>query len=247
MPYGAGRSFQIDFDFIDHALVIADCDGGKTTFALEPMPVAAFYAKVMECLHALGIEVSIRTLPSEVADAVPFDRDYTHASYDRVYAHRFWRVLLQSDRVFSRFRSRFIGKVSPVHLFWGAPDLAMTRFSGRLAPPHPGGIPNLPDRITREAYSHEVISAGFWAGNDALDAAFYAYAYPEPNGFSAARAEPGEAYYNTTFREFILPYEPLRQSPDPDGALLAFLQSTYAAAATLGHWDRAALERDECR
>jgi hypothetical protein len=243
MPYKDLRAFEIDFDFVDHLLCVRDCDGGKTSFALEPMSVAAFYAKVMEALRSLDIDVSIRTMPCEVADAIPFDRDHTHASYDKTYAQRFWRVLLQADRLFKIFRARFIGKVSPVHLFWGAPDLAVTRFSGRLAPPHPGGFPNLADWVTRDAYSHEVSSAGFWPGNASLDASFYSYAYPEPDGLSKASIQPDAGYYNTQFREFILPYETVRQSNDPDGMVLGFLQSTYEAAANLGKWDRAALER----
>ncbi len=242
MPYKA-RAFQIDFDFIDHTLSIEECDGGETEFALEPMPVAHFYQEIMERLHSLNIDVKITTTPCEVPDAIPFDRDYTHASYDKDYAHRFWRVLLQADRLFKQFRSRFIGKVSPVHFFWGAPDLAVTRFSGRPAPPHPGGIPNLADWVTREAYSHEVSSAGFWPGGFGIDAMFYSYAYPEPQGFPQAHVEPGAAFYNTQLKEFMLPYEAVRESEDPDAAVLSFLQSTYEAAADLGHWDRAALER----
>jgi Family of unknown function (DUF5996) len=244
MPYKDLRAFQIDFDFIDHVLYLQECNGGRTSFPLEPLPVAQFYAKVMESLRSLGFDVSIRTMPSEVADAIPFDLDYTHASYDKTYAHRFWRVLLQADRLLKIFRSRFIGKVSPVHLFWGGPDLAVTRFSGRRAPAHPGGVPNIPDWAMRDAYSHEVSSAGFWPGNAAIDASFYAYAYPEPSGFSQAPVKPSAAYYDTHFREFILPYETVRASNDPDGMVHAFLQSTYEAAATFGAWDRAALERE---
>jgi Family of unknown function (DUF5996) len=243
MPYKDGRAFQIDFDFIDHVVSFEECDGATISFALEAMPVAQFYAKVMESLRSLSIDVSISTKPNEVPQAIPFDQDYTHAAYDKTYAHRFWRVLLQADRLFKVFRSRFIGKVSPVHLFWGAPDLAVTRFSGRRAPPHPGGIPNLADSATREAYSHEVSSAGFWPGGYGTDAAFYSYAYPEPEGFAQAHAEPSVVYYNTQLREFMLPYDIVRQSNDPDAMVLAFLQSTYEAAATLGKWDRAALER----
>jgi hypothetical protein len=243
MPYKDLRLFQIDFDFIDHVLYLQECDGAKSAFPLEPMPVAQFYAKVMESLRLLNIDVSIKTKPNEVAEAIPFERDYTHASYDRTYAHRFWRVLLQADRLFKIFRTRYIGKVSPVHLFWGAPDLAVTRFSGRRAPPHPGGFPNMPDWVTREAYSHEVSSAGFWPGNAMLDAAFYSYAYPSPEGFSEAHVRPSAAYFDTTFREFILPYAAVRESKDPDALVLEFLQSTYEAAADLGTWNRAELER----
>jgi hypothetical protein len=243
MPYKDLRTFQIDFDFIDHVLYLQECDGGKASFALEPMPVAKFYAKVMEALHLLGIDVAIRTKPNEVPDAIPFELDYTHTSYDRTYAHRFWRVLLQADRLLKLFRSRFMGKVSPVHLFWGGPDLAVTRFSGRRAPPHPGGFPNLPDWATRDAYSHEVSSAGFWAGGYGTDASFYSYAYPEPKGFAQAHVQPSEAYYDMNFHEFLLPYEAVRRSGDPDAMVLAFLQSTYDAAADLAKWSRAELER----
>jgi hypothetical protein len=242
IPYGT-RQFQIDFDFIDHLLRIQECDGEELQLALKPMPVAQFYATVMDLLHSIDIYVSISTKPNEVPEAIPFQKDYTHASYDAEYAHRFWRALLQADRLLKIFRSRFIGKVSPVHFFWGAPDLAITRFSGRVAPPHPGGIPNIADWVTREAYSHEVSSAGWWPGGYGMDAAFYSYAYPEPEGFKQAHVEPSEAYYHTQLREFILPYEAARQSEDPDALVLAFLQSTYEAAAELGGWDRAALER----
>jgi hypothetical protein len=243
MPYGT-RSFQIDFDFIDHVLRIEECYGEEVQLALRPMPVAEFYAKVMELLRSLDINVSIRTTPNEVPNAIPFDQDYEHQSYDATYAHRFWRVLLQVDRLFKIFRSRFIGKVSPVHVFWGAPDLAVTRFSGRRAPLHPGGVPNMPDWAVREAYSHEVSSAGFWPGNDMFPrAAFYSYAYPEPPGFKTFTVPDG-AYYEGTLGEFILPYDTVRQASDPDGLLLDFLMSTYTAAAEAAHWDRAALECD---
>jgi hypothetical protein len=243
MPYQTSRAFQIDFDFIDHMLRIQECDGGETEFALEPMSVAKFYRKVMESLHSLDFDVKISARPNEVPEAIPFDRDNTHASYDKEYAHRFWRVLLQADRLFKIFRSRYIGKVSPVHFWWGALDLAVTRFSGRKAPPHPGGFPNMPDSATREAYSHEVSSAGFWPGGYGMDAAFYAYAYPQSEGFAKAHVEPDAAYYHTQLREFVLPYDAVRLSDDRDAMVLAFLQSTYEAAAELGHWDRAALER----
>ena len=247
MPYKDFRTFQIDFDFIDHVLHLRECDGATISIALKPMAVAEFYAKVLESLRSLDIDVSISKKPNEVVEATPFSEDYTHASYDAPYVHRFWRVLLQADRVFRTFRSRFIGKVSPIHLFWGAPDLAVTRFSGRLAPPHPGGFPNLPDWATREAYSHEVSSAGFWPGGSGMDAAFYSYAYPAPEGFSEAQIEPAAAYYHPQLREFVLPYDNVRQSGDPDATLLSFLQSTYDAAADLGKWDRTALERAPIR
>jgi hypothetical protein len=244
IPHG-GRTFQIDFDFLRHRLVVQASDGAAGGFALEPQSVASFYAKVRQQLDALGLRVSIRPVPNEVADPIPFDRDDVHAAYDPESAHRFWQVLVQADRVLRVFRSRFIGKVSPVHYFWGAPDLAVTRFSGRVAPVHPGGIPNLPDVVTREAYSHEVSSCGFWPGGGAVDyPAFYAYAYPEPAGFADAPVSPPDAFYSRDMREFILPYDAVRTSSSPDDTLLAFLQSTYEAAATLGTWDRAALERE---
>ncbi len=190
------RTFQIDFDFIDHALVIQVSDGGTAQVKLEPQTVAAFYRRVMDALHHLGLDVRIHARPNELPDPIPFERDEIHRAYDAEHVNRFWRVLVQSDRVFKQFRSRFIGKCSPVHLFWGALDLAVTRFSGRPAPEHPGGIPNLPDRITREAYSHEVSSCGFWAGSGLGHAAYYAYAYPEPPGFAEATLAPAGAAYN---------------------------------------------------
>ena len=242
IPHGL-ETFQIDFDFIDHVLVVTASDGGVARVALEPKTVAAFYRQVMEALHGLGMDVRIYARPNEVADPIPFERDEVHCAYDGEAVNRFWRVLVQSDRVFKRFRSGFIGKCSPVHLFWGALDLAVTRFSGRRAPEHPGGIPNLPDRVTREAYSHEVSSAGFWAGGGAIAyPAYYSYAYPEPPGFGEARVVPSQAFYSQDLHEFILPYDAVRTAPDPDGMLLEYLQSTYVAAADLAKWDRAALE-----
>ena len=244
VPYGS-RTFEMDFDFVDHRLIVRTTDGDSGGFALEPQSVASFYARVMDVMSRLGLHVAIHRKPNEVADAVPFDRDEIHAAYDTTYAHRFWRVLVQADRVFKVFRARFVGKCSPVHFFWGAPDLAVTRFSGRRAPEHPGGIPNLPDRVTREAYSHEVSSCGFWPGGGPIAyPAFYSYAYPEPAGFSAARVEPAEAFYSADLREFVLPYDAVRESSSPDQVLLAFLQSTYETAANLAAWDRTALERD---
>jgi hypothetical protein len=242
IPHGL-RTFQIDFDFIDHILVIQVSDGGIARVMLEPQTVAAFYRRLMDALRALGIEVRIYGRPNEVPDPIPFERDEVHQSYDAEYTNRFWRVLVQSDRVFKEFRARFVGKCSPVHLFWGALDLAVTRFSGRPAPEHPGGIPNLPDRVTREAYSHEVSSCGFWAGSGIGYPAFYSYAYAEPAGFAQARVRPEQAFYSADLREFILPYDIVRQAPDPDQTLLEFLQSTYEAAANLARWDRAALEK----
>ncbi|MEX0730256.1 MAG: DUF5996 family protein [Aquisalimonadaceae bacterium] len=243
IPHGR-RVFQIDFDFISHQLIVQCADGGVGGFALEPQSVAAFLARLMEELNRLHLPVNIHNRPTEVMDAIPFDRDEVHRAYDPEYANRFWRVLVQADRVFKRFRAGFIGKCSPVHFFWGAPDLAVTRFSGRRAPEHPGGIPNLPDWVTREAYSHEVSSGGFWPGGGPVPhAAFYSYAYPEPAGFPQAPVKPAAAFYSIDLREFILPYDTVQQSDDPDGTLLEFLQTTYDAAATLGNWDRASLER----
>ena len=239
------RTFQIDFDFIDHRLVIQTSDGSERGFALEPMSVAMFYARVMEQLEKLDIDLCIHPLPNEVEDPVRFDRDHVHCAYDAEYVNRFWRALVQADRVFKVFRSAFIGKASPVHLFWGAPDLAVTRFSGKRAPMHPGGIPHLPDWVTREAYSHEVSSCGFWPGGGAIDfPAFYSYAYPEPAGFTQARIRPDAAFYSAELHEFILPYDAVRKSESPDQMLLSFLQTTYEAAANLSKWDRASLERD---
>ena len=238
------RTFEIEFDFLAHQLVITTGEGRSARVPLEPQSVATFYARLMDSLNGLGLQVKIHATPNEIPDAIPFARDETHRAYDPVYANRFWRVLVQADRVFKIFRARFSGKCSPVHFFWGAGDLAVTRFSGRPAPEHPGGIPNLPDRITREAYSHEVSSAGFWAGGGPVAyAAFYSYAYPEPAGFAKAPVRPEGAFYQQDFREFILPYDVVRQSASPDDTLLEFLQSTYDAAASLAAWDRPALER----
>lgn len=240
------RTFQIDFDFINHRLLIQTSDGGQRGFALEPMSVAAFYTRLMEQLTELDINLRIHPFPNEVEDPIRFDRDHLHCAYDAKYANRFWRALLQADRVFKIFRSSFIGKASPVHLFWGAPDLAVTRFSGKRAPMHPGGVPNLPDWVAREAYSHEVSSCGFWPGGGTIDyPAFYSYAYPEPAGFSRAPIRPDAAFYSAELREFILPYDAVRKSESPDQMLLDFLQTTYGAAADLGTWDRSSLERDD--
>jgi hypothetical protein len=244
IPHGA-RVFQIDFDFIAHQLTIQASDGAAATIRLEPQSVATFYARLMKALSELDLTVSIHKEPNEVPDPIPFDRDETHKAYDGLAAHRFWQALVQSDRVLKEFRARFTGKCSPVHFFWGAPDLAVTRFSGRPAPEHPGGVVSLPDWVTREAYSHEVSSCGFWPGGGAVPyPAYYSYAYPEPAGFAEAPIKPAEASYSRDLREFILPYDVVRQSPNPDGTLLDFLQTTYEAAATLGDWDRDALERD---
>ncbi len=242
IPY-VTRTFQIDFDFIDHRLVIQSSDGAVRTIALRPVSVADFYGEVMTTLWELDLKVSIHTKPNEVIEPIPFEQDHTHASYDANYANRFWRILVQSDRVLKEFRSRFIGKCSPVHFFWGSFDLAVTRFSGRPAPKHPGGVPNLPDSVTREAYSHEVSSCGFWPGGGALEPAFYTYAYPEPQGFKDYPVRPKAAFYSSDLREFILPYDAVRNANNPDEALLDFLQSTYEAAANRGNWDLASLKR----
>ena len=246
MPHGQ-REFQIDFDFADprdHRLAIQSTDGRVGGFPLEPQTVAAFYERLMGELARLDLPVRIALKPNEVADPIPFPKDEVHRSYDADAVHRFWRALVQVDRVMKAFRARFIGKVSPAHLFFGALDLAITRFSGRPAPPHPGGILNLPDRVTREAYSHEVSSCGFWAGTAPIDyPAFYAYAYPEPAGFGGTRVRPDAAFYSRDFKEFILPYREVRDARSPDDTLLEFFQSTYEAAAGLASWDRAALER----
>lgn len=239
-----GCSFDIEFDFIAHALQIRTSDGGSKRLPLVPQTVAAFHARLMQALHELRVDVRIDRKPNEVADPIRFDLDDTHRSYDAEYVNRFWRILVQADRVLRVFRSDFIGKVSPVHFFWGAPDLAVTRFSGRAAPVHPGGVPHLPDAIVREAYSHEVSSCGFWPGGGPVPyAAFYSYAYPEPPGFASARVQPEEAFYSTDLKEFVLPYDAVRLSDSPDETLLSFLRTTYEAAADNGKWDRAALER----
>jgi hypothetical protein len=243
IPHGT-RSFQVDFDFLAHQLTIQVSDGGSAGLPLEPQSVAAFHRRLMRELDLLDLHVDIHPKPNEVPEAIRFDRDESHAAYDRDYANRFWRVLVQADRVFKEFRARFIGKCSPVHFFWGAPDLAVTRFSGRRAPEHPAGIPNLPDSVAREAYSHEVSSCGFWPGGGAISyPAFYSYAYPEPGGFPEAAVEPKGAFYSRELREFILPYDDVRRAESKDETLLAFLQSTYEAAARLANWDRRELER----
>jgi hypothetical protein len=243
IPYGE-RTFQIDFDFIDHRLLINTSDGAAKTMALKPRSVVDFYQELFSILRQLGLAVTIHASPNEVIEAIPFDQDRVHKSYNAEYANRFWRVLVQADRIFKRFRGRFIGKCSPVHFFWGSFDLAVTRFSGRTAPEHPGGIPHCPDWVTREAYSHQLSSCGFWPGGGSLPyPLFYAYAYPEPAGFDTALVGPENAFYDASFHEFILPYEEVRQAVSPDTVLLEFLQSSYEAAANLGNWDRPALER----
>jgi Family of unknown function (DUF5996) len=242
IPNGA-RTFQIDLDFIEHKLRISVDDGRQEILALQPRAVADFHTELMGRMRSLGLEERIWTLPCEVEHPIRFEDDHQNATYDADFANRFWRVLVQADRVLTLFRARFLGKVSPVHFFWGSFDLAVTRFSGRRAPPHPGA-PNIADKVTREAYSHEVSSAGFWPGSAGLsDPVFYAYAYPEPNRFAQAAVAPAAASYNAAFGEFLLHYEAVRQAAAPDDLLLEFLQSTYEAAADLGRWARAELER----
>jgi hypothetical protein len=239
MPYHS-RVFEIDFDFIAHQLIIRTSDGAVSTLALVPRSVAEFYKLVMENLRALGIEISINTTPCEIPDPIPFTEDETHASYDAEYATRFWRVLLQADRVFKEFRSRFIGKVSPVHFFWGSFDLAVTRFSGRRAPEREGA-----DAITREAYSHEVISHGFWPGGGEMKgAAFYSYTAPAPEGLSEQIVKPSEVSYSKEMSLFLLMYDDVRRAARPDETLMEFLQTTYEAGANLAHWNRKELERE---
>lgn len=242
IPYGT-RTFEISFDFLAHHLKIETSDGFTQRIALVPRSVADFYREVLDTLSTSGIEVRIWTMPQEVAEPIPFNQDRKHAAYDPESAQRLWRILVQADRVMTAFRSRFIGKSSPVHFFWGSFDLAVTRFSGRSAPEHPGGVPNMADWVTREAYSHEVSSCGFWPGGGAVEEpVFYSYAYPAPEGFRDYPVQPKEAFYSSQMQEFILPYEAVRQADDPDAVLLVFLQSTYDAAANLGNWDRAALD-----
>jgi len=238
-----GRDLAIEFDFIDHVLWLRTSDGHTRQVMLRPVSVAEFYADVMLALSELGVAVRINEMPNEIPGAVRFSEDRIHASYDPDFANRFFRVLLRSRDVLAHFRTAFLGKVSPVHFFWGSFDLAVTRFSGRKAPPHPGGVPNLPDAVAREAYSHEVSSAGFWPGGGPIDyPAFYSYAYPGPEGFAAAKVRPDAAFWSKDLGEFILPYDAVRKAADPDATLMAFLQSTYDAAADLAKWDRAALE-----
>jgi Family of unknown function (DUF5996) len=242
IPYGE-NSFEIEFDFNEHVLEITTSGGFRKEIALRPRAVAEFYEIVLAALREGGIRVAITDFPCEIAGAIPFSTDRTHAAYDAEYARRFWRVLVQADRVFKQFRTGFIGKSSPVHFFWGSFDLAVTRFSGRRAPPHQGGVPGLADTVVRDAYSHEVSSAGFWPGGGGVDyAAFYSYAYPEPDGFRTSAVEPAAAAFSEALGEFLLPYDAVRSASDPDSMLLAFLQSTYEAAARAGKWDRAALE-----
>lgn len=237
------RAVEIRFDFIDRQLHIESSDGASQTVELMPRSVADFYQAVMAALKEIDIEVRIWTMPQEIANPIPFDRDERHFAYDPESAQKFWQILVQVDRIVTIFRADFIGKSSPVHFFWGSFDLAVTRFSGRTAPQHPGGVPGMADWVTREAYSHEVSSCGFWAGGGAVEAVFYAYAYPEPDGFKTYPIQPPEAFYHPQMHEFMLSYETVRQADDPEAMLLTFLHSTYEAAANLGHWDRTDLER----
>ena len=238
MPYG-DKFFEMEFDFIDHKLGIECSDGAGSSIALEPKSVATFYRETMTALDNLGLEVKIWKMPVEIPDPIPFDQDEQHAAYDPEYVNRLWQILRSSERVMQEFRSRFIGKCSPVHFFWGSFDLAVTRFSGRPAPPRPDA-----DSITREAYSHEVISHGWWPGHGPLGkAAYYSYTAPAPEGLSAAKLRPEQAFYSADMSEYLLLYDDVRNAPDPDAALMEFLQSTYEAGADLAKWDRAALER----
>lgn len=240
MPHD-NRMLQIDFDFVDHLVLVETSDGRRSTIPLKPTSVAAFYRQLMTELKNVGTEVTIWPVPVEVAQPIPFEQDIIHQAYDPEHAQRFWQILLQVTRVFTIFRARFRGKVSPIHFFWGAADLACTRFSGRTAPEHPS-MAGLPDRVTRDAYSHEVSSCGFWPGAPGIEPFFYSYAYPEPPRYREYTIAPAQASFDRSFGEFILPYEEMRRSRDPDATLLQFLQSTYEAAAKCANWDRDALE-----
>jgi Family of unknown function (DUF5996) len=242
IPDGS-RTFQLDFDFLDHVLRISDSDGAERQFALAGKSVASFFAATLAALAELGIRVKIDEMPNEIAEPIGFSQDHGHSSYDPDAVQRFFQILVNTDRVFKQFRTGFLGKASPVHFFWGSFDLAVTRFSGRRAPRHPGGVPHLPDAVANEAYSHEVSSAGFWPGGGAIDyPAFYSYAYPEPAGYRTAVVRPDAAFFADELGEFILPYDAVRVTDDPDKMLLEFLQSTYDAAANAAKWDRDALE-----
>ncbi len=241
MPMGP-RSLELAFDFIGHRLNLMTSDDRHKQIELRPRSVASFYRELMELLAELDCTVEFSKIPNEVPEPIPFDRDEAHASYDPVYARRFSTALSSAARVFSEFRAGFLGKASPVHFFWGSFDLAVTRFSGRVAPPHPGGVPGLPDWVTREAYSHEVSSAGFWPGSDESPPLFYSYAYPTPEAFAGSKVEPPEATFSPELGEFVLPYDVVRGSPKPEETLRTFLRSTYDAAATTGNWNRESLE-----
>lgn len=243
--YADGRAFEMEFDLLNDLLRIDTAEGETKRVKLEVQSVAAFYAATMASLAELGLAVDIHRMPCEIPDAVAFTEDHAPRAYNPDAARAYWRAMLQVQRVFLLFRTRFIGKCSPIHLFWGSFDLAVTRFSGRDAPPHPGGVPRLPDAVAREAYSREVSSAGFWPGIDYPT--FYSYAYPAPDGFNMAKVEPEAAMFDTGLGEFLLPYDAVRSSADPDTALMAFLQSTYEGAANLAHWERSRLERPQGR
>jgi hypothetical protein len=244
IPHGP-VSFELEFDLLASELIIRVSDGGERQVALAPGSLSEFYAEVMDGLAGLGVATTISPTPNEMAEATPFPRDTRQRSYDADVARDYWRALVQVDRVLNRFRSRFLGKCSPVHLFWGGFDIAVTRFSGRRAPLHPGDIPHLPDAVTREAYSHEVSSAGFWPAGPDGGPCFYSYAYPAPDGFASAAISPAPARFDPGLGEFLLPYDAVRTARDPDAALLSFLQGAYEAAADLAHWDRTMLECDE--
>ena len=244
MPSGPA-TFEVELDFIDHQLRVRTSAGAGAAMRLVPMSVADFYRRYLELLRQAGITVRLRPVPMELSDVLPLDQDATHASYDAAAVRRCWEILVRADTVLKRWRGWFLGKSSPSHFWWGAFDLACTRFSGRPAPRHPGGVPNCPDFVTREAYSHECASVGWWPGTAGIleEPAFYAYAYPEPDGYRDARIAPTDAYYHKTFREWILPYEAVRSAENPERLLMSFSESTYRAAADLAGWDRAALER----
>lgn len=245
IPYEDGRTLEIEFDFLEHRLPIHGSDGSRASLSLEPRSVARFYHELLETLSGIGLDVSIHPEPNEIPDPIPFPEDEVHEAYEPDHARCLWEGLVRADRLMREFRAAFIGKASPVHFFWGAGDLAVTRFSGRRAPEHPGGIPNLPDEITREAYSHEVSSCGFWPGDrENPEPVFYAYAYPTPDGYPEATVGPDEAFWSDELGEFVLPYEAVRRADSPDDALYEFFQSTYVAAADLAGWDREALERE---
>ena len=244
LMHAGDRGLEAEFDFLAHQLELRTTDGAVRRVALEPRSVASFYSETMKALDELAIPVQIVPRPNEVVDAIPFDEDEVHRSYDPDAAHQFWLALVQMHRVLSVFRSRFIGKASPVHFFWGGADICTTRFSGRPAPKHRGGVPNCPDYVQEAAYSHEVSSCGYWPGGGD-EGAFYAYAYPEPAGFAEWPVEPAGARYDEALGEFVLPYELVRTARRPDEELLRFFQTTYDAAADPGNWDRDALEARE--
>ena len=241
LMHAGDKGLEMEFDFVDHVLLIRTTRGEKRQISLKPQPVADFYFATLLALREIGVSVTMLARPVEVPDAIPFAEDRVHADYDAAAVGRFWQALVRADRVMKQFRAGFVGKVSPVHFFWGGFDLAVSRFSGRHAPKHPGGVPNCADWVMELAYSHEVSSCGFWPGGGG-EGSFYSYAYPEPPGYADWKVEPAAAYYDPALREFILPYAAVRTAVDPDATLLGFLRSTYEAAAELGRWDRDALE-----